>query len=64
MIAVRTDQRIVGTRRDAACAAAVPVPFLIYSRGYRQTPIEQLPHLAQFDDFACLPGLVERHATA
>ena len=49
---------------DAACAAAVPVPFLIYSRGYRQTPIEQLPHLAQFDDFACLPGLVERHATA
>lgn len=49
---------------DAACASAVPVPFLIYSRGYRQTPIEQLPHLAQFDDFACLPGLVERHATA
>lgn len=44
---------------DATCAAGVPVPFLIYSRGYRHTPIEQLPHHAAFDDFAGLPLLVE-----
>lgn len=44
---------------DAECAAAVPVPFLIYSRGYRQTPIDQLVHQAAFDDFADLPGLIE-----
>lgn len=44
---------------DANCAAAVPVPFLIFSRGYRQTPVEQLVHQAAFDDFADLPGLIE-----
>lgn len=44
---------------DAACAAAVPVPFLIYSQGYRQTPLADLPHLASFDDFAALPGLID-----
>ncbi|MDP5308060.1 phosphoglycolate phosphatase [Paracoccus spongiarum] len=49
---------------DATCAAAVPVPFLIYSRGYRLTPIDQLPHRAVFDDFAHLPGLIEAHAAA
>lgn len=49
---------------DAACAAAVPVPFLIYAHGYRQTPVEDLPHLARFDDFAELPALVELQAAA
>lgn len=49
---------------DASCAAAVPVPFLIYSRGYRQTPLEKLTWHAQFDDFAALPGLVEAGAPA
>lgn len=49
---------------DAACAAAVPVPFLIYTRGYRQTPVEELPHVASFDDFADLPALVEMQAAA
>lgn len=44
---------------DANCAAAVPVPFLIYSQGYRHTPIADLPHHAAFDDFAELPQLVE-----
>ncbi len=44
---------------DAHCAAAVPVPFLLYTHGYRQTPIDQLPHHATFDDYASLPGLVE-----
>lgn len=43
---------------DAECAQAVPVPFLLYTQGYRQTPVAQLPHLAAFDDFAALPGLV------
>lgn len=49
---------------DASCAAAVPVPFLIYSRGYRLQPLEQLPHKAAFDDFAALPRLVEVEAMA
>ncbi|RJL12107.1 phosphoglycolate phosphatase [Paracoccus siganidrum] len=49
---------------DASCAAAVPVPFLIYSRGYRQTPLENLHWRAQFDDFTALPALVETEALA
>ncbi|WP_232845032.1 phosphoglycolate phosphatase [Paracoccus onubensis] len=44
---------------DAHCAAAVPVPFMIFSRGYRQTPIAELPHAAEFDDFTALPALIE-----
>lgn len=47
---------------DAACAAAVPVPFLIYSEGYRQVPLRDLPHSAAFDDFAALPALIETAA--
>ncbi|MDO5705959.1 MAG: phosphoglycolate phosphatase [Paracoccus sp. (in: a-proteobacteria)] len=48
---------------DSDCAAAVPVPFLIYTGGYRQKPVSQLPHTAAFDDFGALPGLVESMAT-
>lgn len=44
---------------DAACAAAVPVPLLLFTRGYRQKPIESLPHAAVFDDFGRLPALIE-----
>lgn len=47
---------------DATCAASVPVPFLIYTRGYRMAPVDTLPHRAAFDDFADLPGLVEAQA--
>ncbi|MCZ0964465.1 phosphoglycolate phosphatase [Paracoccus benzoatiresistens] len=47
---------------DATCAAAVPVPFLIYSKGYRQAPLSELPHAASFDHFADLPALVELQA--
>lgn len=45
---------------DAKCAAAASVPFLIYTRGYRRTPVEELPHSAAFDDFDQLPALVEQ----
>lgn len=43
---------------DAHCAAAVPLPFLIYAKGYRMTPIAELPHRAAFDHFDDLPQLV------
>lgn len=44
---------------DAECARRANVPFLIYSKGYRMTPIAELPHLAQFADFQELSSLVE-----
>lgn len=43
---------------DAHCAAALPVPFLLYTGGYLQEPLSELPHDAAFDRFEALPGLV------
>lgn len=44
---------------DAECARNAALPFLLFTRGYRKTAVEQLPHRAAFDDFAQLPRLVE-----
>ncbi|MBI1217923.1 MAG: phosphoglycolate phosphatase [Rhodobacteraceae bacterium] len=43
---------------DAETAARAAVPFAIYTRGYRKTPVAELPHDAAFDDFADLPALI------
>jgi len=43
---------------DAATAEAAGVPFLLYTEGYRHAPVEDLPHVARFSDFAELPALV------
>lgn len=43
---------------DAETAQAARVPFLLFTEGYRKTPVEALPHQAAFADFADLPGLV------
>ena len=44
---------------DCETAQNAGLPFLIYTEGYRKTPVEDLPHAARFNDFALLPGLVE-----
>jgi phosphoglycolate phosphatase len=44
---------------DAETAERAGVPFLLFTEGYRKRPPERIPHAAQFDDFAALPGLVE-----
>jgi phosphoglycolate phosphatase len=43
---------------DAETAANARLPFLIYTEGYRKTPVHELPHDAAFNDFKQLPGLV------
>ncbi|WP_151720263.1 phosphoglycolate phosphatase [Gemmobacter serpentinus] len=43
---------------DAETAQAARLPFLLYTEGYRKTPISALPHDVAFDDFAQLPRLV------
>jgi phosphoglycolate phosphatase len=43
---------------DAETAQAARVPFLLFTEGYRKTPVEALTHQAAFADFADLPGLV------
>jgi phosphoglycolate phosphatase len=43
---------------DAETAVRAEVPFLLFTEGYRKTPVSGIPHAAAFDDFAALPALV------
>jgi len=43
---------------DAETAHRAGIPLLLYTQGYRATPIDALPHQAAFDHFASLPGLI------
>lgn len=43
---------------DAETAAAARMPFLLFTEGYRRTPVADLPHHAAFARFADLPALV------
>lgn len=45
---------------DADTAANAGMPFLLYTEGYRKSPVSALPHAATFSDFADLPALVAR----
>lgn len=49
---------------DAQTAQAAELPFLLFSGGYRKTPVAQIPHTAAFQDFAALPALVTRYAVS
>ena len=44
---------------DAAAANAAPMPFLLYTEGYRRTPASSLVHIAEFNCFSVLPELAE-----
>jgi phosphoglycolate phosphatase len=43
---------------DAETAQRAEVPFVLFTRGYRKTPVADLPHAAAFDDFLDLPEIV------
>ena len=45
---------------DAETAQRSAVPFLLYTEGYRKTPVDQIENAANFGDFADLPALVAR----
>lgn len=44
---------------DAAAAQAANVPFLLFTEGYRKSPVNDVPHTRNFDDFDTLPSLVD-----
>ncbi|SNS35550.1 HAD-IA family hydrolase [Antarctobacter heliothermus] len=46
---------------DAETAQRGKVAFLLYTEGYRKTPVEALPHTARFSDFTDLLALVQRY---
>lgn len=43
---------------DAETARRANVPFLLFSEGYRKTPVEEIPHRFSYDDAHKLPALV------
>ncbi|WP_071673228.1 phosphoglycolate phosphatase [Nioella nitratireducens] len=43
---------------DAETAVRAGVAFLLFTQGYRKTPVAELPHAAAFEQFDALPGLV------
>ncbi len=43
---------------DAETARRAGVPLLLFTEGYRNTPLADLPHLAAFSDFRQLAGLI------
>ena len=45
---------------DAETAKRADVPFLLFTEGYRKTPIEEIPHTYSFSSFNKLPELVEK----
>ena len=47
---------------DADTAIAAGVPFLLYTEGYRKSPVDQIAHSAAFDAYSALPDLVARRA--
>lgn len=47
---------------DADTAKAAGVPFLLFTEGYRKSPVDQIPHSAAFADWGQLPALVTQLA--
>lgn len=43
---------------DAETATRAEVPFILFTKGYRKSPIDTIPHTAALDDFRDLPHLV------
>jgi phosphoglycolate phosphatase len=47
---------------DAATARAAALPFALFTRGYRSTPIADMPHDLAFDDHAAFADMIARPA--
>ena len=45
---------------DAETARRAQVPFMLFTEGYRKTPVAVMPHSAAFSDFADLRDTVEQ----
>ncbi len=44
---------------DAETAQRAGVPFLLFSEGYRKTPVAAIPHDTAFSSYAALPALID-----
>lgn len=49
---------------DAETAQRADVPFVLFTKGYRKSPVESIPHTARLDDFSALPEVIEKILSA
>jgi len=49
---------------DAETAERAGLPFLLFSEGYRKSPVSALPHTAAFADFRDLPALAAQFSAS
>lgn len=49
---------------DAETAERAGLPFLLFSEGYRKSPVSALPHAAAFADFRDLPALAAQFSAS
>ena len=47
---------------DAETAKSANLPFLLFTEGYRKTPVHEIAHTAAFSDWSSLPRLIENLA--
>lgn len=45
---------------DAETAERAGIPLVLFTQGYRKTPVEELNHAAAFDHFSQLGGMIDR----
>ena len=48
---------------DSATAVAAGIPFVLFAKGYRKSPVEEIPHGAVFNDFSELPAILSDMTT-
>ena len=58
MVGTGPDIYVGDSEVDAETARRAGVPLLLFTEGYRHTPLADLPHLAAFSDFRQLAGLI------
>ncbi|MEL7013095.1 MAG: HAD-IA family hydrolase [Pseudomonadota bacterium] len=49
---------------DAQTARRASVPFLLFTEGYRKTPVDQIPHDVAFRDYHAFPDLIRHYLDA
>jgi phosphoglycolate phosphatase len=62
-LGVATGLYIGDSEVDAETAQRAGTPFLLFTEGYRKSPVSDIPHAAAFDAFSDFPGLIADHTS-
>lgn len=60
-LGTKTGLYVGDSETDAETAQRAGVPFALFTKGIRVSPVDQIPHDVAFDDFAALPDIVKAY---